>query len=210
MVLRDGTRARIRPIRPDDKDRLREGLKQLSPRSRYLRFHAPVDRLTEAQLRYLTEVDYDDHVAWVALNPDEPDEPGMGVARYVRLTDHPTIAEAAVTVLDRYQGRGLGTVLLQILTGSAREHGITTLRNYVLAENTSMLEIFDVVGAHREPESGGVYRVDVALTDHTAEEAPTTREILRNVARGLIPPLEWRFPLLPLGRRGHDDDPLRD
>lgn len=164
--LRDGTRALIRPIRPDDKQRLEEGLEQLSPRSRYLRFHAPVDRLTERQLRYFTEIDYADHMAWVALDEDDPRSPGMGVARYVRLAGEPTVAEAALTVLDRYQGRGLGTVLLGVLGRSAVQHDIDTFRNYVLAENEEMLGLFRQLGASIEQEEEpGVCRVDVPLPD---------------------------------------------
>lgn len=163
VELRDGTPAIIRPIQPGDKARLQQGLHRLSPRSRYLRFHTGVSTLTGEQLRYLTEVDGRDHVAWVALNPDAPDEPGMGVGRYVRLPDEPEVAEAAVTVADHYQGRGLGTLLLALVARSAVENGIATLRHYVLAENQSMLGILADLPATRVPEGGGVDRVDVAL-----------------------------------------------
>jgi len=192
VTLRDGTRAVIRPITPDDRWRLQEGLRLLSPRSRYLRFHAPIDHLTADQLTYLTHVDYRDHMAWVALNPDAPDEPGMGVARYVRLVDEPAVAEAAVTVLDRYQGRGLGTVLLKRLAATAAANGITTLRNYVLAENTAMLEVFDALGARRVDEGAGVYRIDVPV-EGAEQQRSTAREILREIARGVLPPLRELF-----------------
>jgi RimJ/RimL family protein N-acetyltransferase len=222
VVLRDGSRAVIRPIRPEDRDRLQAGLARLSERSRYLRFHAPVRRLSPEQLRYLTEVDGVDHVAWVALDPDDPSEPGMGVARYVRLPGEPTVAEAAVTVQDRYQGRGLGTLLLELLSRSAVANGIETLRNYVLAENTAMLEVFDALGASRVDEGGGVYRVDMALmgkpeepTDEVVRKGPAYR-VLREVAGGRLPALrwtvltDWRRSLeealhLPRSREGGDD-----
>lgn len=187
VTLRDGTRAVVRPIEPDDKPRLQQGLHLLSPRSRYLRFFTYVDHLTAEQLRYLTEVDYRDHMAWVALNPDTPDEPGMGVARYVRLDDDPTVAEAAVTVLDRYQGKGLGSVLLRLLSETAAANGIHTFRNYVLAQNTAMLALLDESGATRTPEGDGVYRIDVPVD----RESPATvaRRILREIARGVLPGL---------------------
>lgn len=204
IVLRDGTRAAIRPIHPDDKERLQQGLGQLSPRSRFLRFHAPVDRFTQPQLRYLTEIDYHDHMAWVAMNPERPDEPGMGVARYVRLDDDPTVAEAAVTVLDHYQGRGLGTALLERLAESARRNGIRTLRNYVLAENKPMLELFATLGAERTHEGQGVYRIDVPLFDQEQEPARTPRDILRDIARGVLPPLHWVFPRTAFPRLRRD------
>jgi GNAT superfamily N-acetyltransferase len=208
VTLRDGTRALIRPIRPDDKRRLQEGLRQLSPHSRYLRFHTAVDRLTDAQLRYLTEIDYHDHMAWVAINPDEPDEPGMGVGRYVRLREDPTVAEAAVTVLDRYQGRGLGTTLLQFLGMSAIENGISTFRSYVLAENQAMLDILDELGATRVDEGEGVYRVDVPVPDEPARlHEHATHRLLREVARGVVRPFRLAFPVRAPARPRDDDPP---
>jgi GNAT superfamily N-acetyltransferase len=196
VVLRDGTRALIRPIRPDDKERLIAGLAELSPESRYMRFHAAVTTLTESQLRHLTEIDYHDHMAFVALNLDAPEEAGMAVARYVRLKSDPTIAEAAITVLDRYQGRGLGTLLLKELSAHALERGIRTFRNYVLATNAAMLDIFDELGGRRTYDTAGVYQVDVPLDEEPVElpERSTPERVLREAARGVLPPFHLVFP----------------
>lgn len=190
VTLRDGTRARVRPIRPDDKWRLQEGLQLLSPRSRLQRFHTPVDHLTDAQLRYLTEIDPRRHEAWVALDMAEPGEPGMGVGRYVRLRGTPQIAEAAITVLDRYQGIGLGTLLFTLLARSAIERGVRVLRNYVLASNDGMLDIFARLGAARTYDGDGVYIVDMPLPAD-ADDLPDTpaARVLRAAARGEIPPM---------------------
>ena len=199
VTLRDGTRALIRPIRPEDKERLAEGLRRLSPEARYARFHSVVDRLTPEQLRYLTEIDYADHMAWAAVNIDAPDEPGMGVARYVRLPQEPEIAEAAVTVADDYQGKGLGSLLLLTLCRSAIEHGIRTLRNYVLVDNDAMLGLLDELGATRHDEGEGVYRVDMPLPDHP-DELPDTAamRVLRATATDRLPPfrklVHWLTP----------------
>lgn len=187
VTLRDGQRVLLRPIQPDDKTRLEEGLELLSARSRYLRFHSPMARLSDEQLSYLTEVDQHDHVAWVALNPDDPDEPGMGVARFVRLADEPTVAEAAVTVIDRHQGRGLGSALLGVLVEKAAENGITTLRNYVLADNSAMLGVLDDLGAHRALVEPGVWQVDMPVGDRTTHGTlGTVERMLREVARGRL------------------------
>jgi RimJ/RimL family protein N-acetyltransferase len=202
VTLRDGSKALIRPIRPEDRWRIADGLKLLSPRSRYLRFHADLEAFTDAQLTYLTEVDHHDHEAWVALDPDDLDAPGMGVARYVRLEDDPTVAEAAVTVVDAYQGRGVGTTLLRALAASAIENGVRTFRNYVLAENEEMLEVFDLVGAQRREIEPGLLQVDVALPEDPALlPVPGISELFREVARGLLPPVLWRFPRHVRGRR---------
>jgi RimJ/RimL family protein N-acetyltransferase len=203
VTLQDSTRVRIRPIRPSDRYRLQEGLRQLSPESRYLRFHSAVDKLTEVQLTYLTEIDYHDHMAWVALNVDDRDEPGMGVARYIRLPNEPDVAEAAITVADRYQGRGLGSVLLAVLCRSAIENGIRTLRNYVLEENQAVIGLFEELGATREREGPGVYRIDIPLPEDPTDlpDTPATK-ILRAAAKRRVPP--FRELLGRFGPRAED------
>jgi GNAT superfamily N-acetyltransferase len=137
--LRDGTLVVIRPILPSDADRLRDGFERLSPESRYRRFMSAVDELSDEQVRFLTHVDYEDHMAWVALDPLDPGRRGLGVARYVRVAEEPSVAEAAVTVVDSHQGRGLGTVLLGVLALSAERNGIRTFRGFVLEANAPML-----------------------------------------------------------------------
>ena len=101
----------------------------------------------------------------------------------------PEVAEAAITVLDHYQGRGLGTVLLGFLARSARENGIKVFRNYVLSDNVAMLELFDQLGAGRELEGGGVYRVDVPIPEDPDDlpDTPAGR-VLKAMASGRLPP----------------------
>ncbi len=173
VTLRDGTRALIRPLAADDTWRLGEGLTLLSPRSRYLRFHSSINRLSSRQLQYLTEIDHHDRVAWIALDLDHPDDPGMGVGRYERLVGDPRVAEVALAVLDSYQGRGLGTLLLAVLMRSAKRNGIEALRGYVLSENHHMLRILDELNTRRAGEGDGVYRIDVQLPDDP-EQLPDT------------------------------------
>lgn len=184
VVLRDGTRALVRPVRPEDKERLEAGLARLSRRSRYLRFHAEIEELTDEQLRYLTEVDQRDHAAWAALDEERPEIPGMGVARYIRLPEEPTVAEAAITVADDYQGRGLGTVLLGILGRHAHDNGIEVFRSYVLAENETMITLLEQLGAARELETPGVYRLDMSLPGDADEIPETTVGRLLRAAAG--------------------------
>lgn len=183
VTLRDDSRAELRPIRREDGDRLRAGLQLLSPRSRYLRFHAGVSELTDQQVRYLIDIDHRRHVAWVALDPEHPELPGMGVARYVRLEPE-TVAEAAVTVADEYQGRGLGTTLLTVLGAVAGANGVEIFRNYVLDANGAMLALFDELGATREREGPGVWRVDLPVAGDPDElpDSPAGRAI-RELAR---------------------------
>jgi GNAT superfamily N-acetyltransferase len=194
FALRDGTRILVRPILPEDKQRLREGFDRLSARSRYRRFLTSLEHLSDQQIRSLTEIDYADHMAWVAVDLSRPARPGVGVARYVRLPEEPTVAEAAVTVLDEYQGMGMGTILLGMLARSARAHGIRSFRGYVAAENAPMMEILHGLGA-RVAQEGPLLRVDVPIPD-TADELPDTPtgRVFRSVARGELPPFRLRYP----------------
>jgi GNAT superfamily N-acetyltransferase len=190
VVLRDGTRVRLRPILPGDKGLLDEGFQRLSPESRYGRFMAPIQELTDDQLRYLTEIDYVDHFAWLALDLDEPDHPGMGVARYVRIPEEPDVAEAAVTVIDEYQGRGLGTLLLEALGAVALEKGIRRFRGYALEDNRAIREVLAAMGASTAHDSPGLLRIEVDLPARADElKGSTLAEVLRAVARGNGPVL---------------------
>jgi RimJ/RimL family protein N-acetyltransferase len=209
LELRDGTWTLVRPIRPDDRRRLRRGLDWLSPRSRELAFHLPVNDLTDEQLRYVTEIDHVDHVAWVALDPEDLEAPGMGIGRYVRLRHDPTVAEGAITVLDRYQGRGLGTVLLALLTSSARRNGISVFRNYVLADNEAMLGLFAELGATSQPLDRRVMEVDFELPTDMEDlpDTPAGRAIRALASRTDGPELALTLPPLWLERlrsRGED------
>jgi RimJ/RimL family protein N-acetyltransferase len=209
VALRDGSWALVRPVRATDKDRLRVGLQWLSPRSRELAFHTPVHRLTAQQLRYVTEIDHRDHVAWVALDPEDLDAPGMGIGRYVRLRHDPVVAEASIVVLDRYQGRGVGTLLLALLTASALANGVRVFRNYVLADNDAMLELFDQLGATRQPLTRQVQEVDFLLPTEVDQlpDTPAGRAIRAFAARDGGPQLALTLPPLWVERlraRGED------
>lgn len=211
--LRDGTRVVLRPIVPEDRERLAEGLRRLSARSRRLRFHGAVGELSDEQLRYLTEVDQVDHVAWVALDRDHPESPGIGVARFVRVPEEPHVAEAAITVADEYQGRGAGTLLLGLLAGVARRNGVTVFRNYVMADNDAMLQLFEELGGEREVEAPGVYRVDLGLPgpDEDLPDSPAGRAFFAAARRELEidrthPPLWLGWDPAPAEDEDGDED----
>lgn len=141
--IRDGTEVELRAIEPGDKELLRDGFERLSERSRYERFLSPIDRLGPGMLRYFTEVDHHDHEALIAIDPATGHL--VGVARYVR-EDDPEVAEAAITVADDWQGRGLGSLLLQVLAERARDEDIRRFSAFVLAQNDDMLELLKRFG----------------------------------------------------------------
>jgi RimJ/RimL family protein N-acetyltransferase len=138
--LSDNTLLFIREIRADDKQRLADGLANLSEESVRKRFLGSKPTLSTAELRYLTEVDGHDHYAIVAM-PDGEDEQISAVARFVRLDDDPRAAEAAIVVCDSLQGKGLGALLARRLSDAARERGIDRLTATISSENRPALRL---------------------------------------------------------------------
>jgi GNAT superfamily N-acetyltransferase len=160
LTLRDGSLVRIQPIQPEDKRELERGFKRLSDRSRYSRFLAPMERLSPSMLAYLTEVDHRDHEALIAF--DAESKGAVGVARYVRTGG--SSAEAAVTVLDDWQGLGLGTGLTSLLAERALERGIDQFTAVVLAENREMMGLLESLGQVKVTNrQAGTLNVEVPL-----------------------------------------------
>lgn len=184
--LDDGTRVTFRVLRPEDRDLIKRGLTELSPESRYRRFFHAVDKLTDKQLDYLTKIDYVNHFAWVAHLTDDPSR-GLGVARWVRATDDPEMAEAAVTVIDPFQNRGIGNTLLRLTTASAVERGIRYFRAWALGENHPMMELLKNFGAVPGKWESGVLEMVIPLPDDVAEIEDTPAPfLLRAVAAGRL------------------------
>ncbi|MBV8692042.1 MAG: GNAT family N-acetyltransferase [Actinobacteria bacterium] len=173
VQLADGGRYVLRPITPDDKHTLIDGFARLSPQSRMSRFFNNTKQLTDEQLRYFTEIDYVDHFAWVVFDIDSPDHPGAGVARYIRLHDDPEVAEAAFTVVDDHQGRGLGILLVVALADVARKHGIHRFVLYIRADNDAMIGLARALGAHMVVDEPGVLRGELLL-DEFADDGMDT------------------------------------
>jgi RimJ/RimL family protein N-acetyltransferase len=164
VTLADGSRLLLRAISPDDRALLLEGFEQLSPESRYRRFMGPHNRLSKRELHYLTDVDHRTHEAIVAL--EAATGAGVGVARYIADPADARRAEIAVTVIDEWQGRGVGTALLTALIGRARENGVERVTASLLATNQPMIELLHGIGEATMTQSGtGTKEYDVVLPD---------------------------------------------
>ena len=165
-VLRDGSRVRLRAIRPDDKERLSIAFGRLSTRSVYRRFLHPVKALTPGVLRELTELDFHDRVGLVLAVAGEDGERLVAVGRFVRLAPDSERAEFAITVADDHQNRGAGTLLLQRLVEMARADGVREFVAHVLEDNRGMLEVIRRANLPcRQTSEGGVRRVVMSLVD---------------------------------------------
>jgi GNAT superfamily N-acetyltransferase len=141
-ALRDGTLILLRPIRYDDKWLLEAELRNLSEASVQRRFLTAKPRYTRSELRYLTEVDGWNHVALVAESPTQAGRRILGVGRYVRHADDPAKAEVAVEVIDDFQGRGLGTLLVDELGRRARMRGVTRFTATMASNNIPAQRLF--------------------------------------------------------------------
>lgn len=162
-VLRDGLRVLVRPVVPADAPELDEGFRHLSKETVRHRFLEPIKRLTPAQVRYLTLVDNRSHIALGAAVLEGGAERGIGVARCVRLEREPQVAEFALVVTDRYQGRGVGQLLLRRLARSALDNGIRTFRGYVRDDNAVMAWILAKCAAACRERADGVTVVEFLL-----------------------------------------------
>lgn len=169
----------LRPIEPSDKQALVDAFAQLSDQSRYERFLTPLDSMSRSMQRYFTEVDQHDHVALVVFDPET--DRLVAVGRFVRDKD-PVVAEAAITVADDWQGRGVGTLLLQRLAARAREEGIERFSALVLAKNDDMLDLLRGLGPTRVvSRTQGAVEVEAELP--RAGVGEQLRELLRMAAR---------------------------
>jgi len=167
VVLRDGTELHLRPVLPGDNERTLHGPVQFSSDTFYRRFQTSRTP-TPALMAYLFEVDYVDHFVWVLTDGKAVDAPIVADARYVR-DDTQTAAEIAFIVGDDYQGRGIGSFLMEAIVVAARSEGIRRFTARVLADNLPMRSILNRYGAQWHRDDLGVVT--------TAFDVPVMREL---------------------------------
>ncbi|MGL4175699.1 MAG: GNAT family N-acetyltransferase [Dermatophilaceae bacterium] len=186
VVLRDGTVAHLRPIRPDDEGDLRRFHAAQSEESIYLRFFAPLRVLSDRDVHRFTHVDYVDRVALVATTR----EGIIGIGRYDRVD--PRTAEVAFNIGDHYQGKGIGSVLLEHLAAIAQDSGIQRFTAEVLPQNRRMLAVFADAGYEvaRRVEDGVVeVAFDIEPTDRSKAVASSREHRAESVSmRALLHP----------------------
>jgi acetyltransferase len=156
IVLRDGTSLQVRPIRPEDAALEQQFVHGLSARSRYQRFLHEQPELPPSLLARFTQLDYDRELALIALEPAQ--ERMLAVGRYAPNADGET-AEFALTVADAWQGRGLGSALLERLCDCARAAGYRALNGHILDVNRDMLELAARLGFRENGRDGDLVTV---------------------------------------------------
>lgn len=141
VVLSDGGTVHLRPVVPDDAERLVALHGRLSERTRYMRYFGAYPRMPQRDLERFSTVDHHDRVAFVALLGNDI----VAVGRYERL-EHNDAAEVAFVVDDNHQGRGLGSILLEHLAAAASECGLRRFVAEIMAENSAMVRVFRDAG----------------------------------------------------------------
>lgn len=187
VVLRDGSTGHLRPISPDDADAVQAFHMRQSQNSIYLRFFTYKSSLSAKELRRFTEVDHVGRVAFVVTRGQDI----IGIGRYDRL-DNPDEAEVAFNVSDAYQGRGLGSILLEHLAAAARENGIRRFTAEVLPENRKMITVFAEAGyeVERRFDDGVVelnFNIDPTERSRAVMEAREHRAEARSMQTLLAP-----------------------
>lgn len=161
--LKDQTRVAFRLVEPEDRIRLLNGFNRISARTNINRFHSFKKRLNENELNYLLSIDNVNHLAIGAIDCDNSDELGIGLVRYIRMKEAPDQAEVAITIIDEYQGKGLGSILYREMMKMAAQNDINTLLNIVRKDNRAMLYLLDSLGAKKVTEHEQVYEFTVDL-----------------------------------------------
>nr|WP_232072534.1 GNAT family N-acetyltransferase [Phytohabitans flavus] len=188
VLLSDGTTVHLRQIRPEDAAGIVAMHSRFSERTRYLRYFSPYPRIPERDLRRFVNVDHLAREAFVV----EAGERILAVGRYERLGPEAVDAEVAFVVEDAYQGRGIGSVLLEHLAAAAREAGLRRFVAEVLPENSAMLRVFADAGyqVQRQYADGVVHLTfPIALTEQSLEVQwrREQRAEARSIARLLSP-----------------------
>ena len=160
FTLKDQHCVSLGLVGPEDRQRFLNGFERISTRTNINRFHTFKKRFTEQELRYLLVIDNHDHLAIGAVDCLQP-EIGIGVARYVRSHEQHDTAEAAIVVIDEYQGKGLGTTLYTELMHLARHNGIRYLHNIVGKDNRGMLALLKKLNAYKLSEDVQDYELVV-------------------------------------------------
>ena len=180
----DGSELMLRPVLPGDSERSNHPSVEFSSETLYRRFmstRAP----SPALMNYLFQVDYVDHFVWVLL--DGADGPVVADVRFVRDLDDPATAEIAFIVADDYQGRGIGSFLMDALIISARAGGVQRFTARLLSDNLAMRHILDRFGAEWDRDEPGVVitNFDVPEPDQV-RIAPELADEIRSVTRQVI------------------------
>lgn len=161
--LRDGTKVCLRALRASDEARVKQGIADLSDRSRYLRFFSGAREMPPSVIQNLVAVDGVQHVAWGAIETDSDDDRAIGACHAI-YNEEISAADFSIGVLDDYHNLGLARILIARTLLACQAVGIEALRAVVLAENKKALRLFKALGAESAGREGTTVNLDLNTT----------------------------------------------
>lgn len=163
--MADGRALCLRPLSDEDAPLIEAGIKQLSDRSRYLRFFSGFKQAPPSVLKLLTDID-EDHLAWGAVDSSLDDKPAIAAAHIIRTDTMPkTHGDFSVAILDAYHNQGVARALIKCLFADALTDGFTHAEMDVLTENRSAIGLFRWLGAQTVRRDGSVVHMEMALSE---------------------------------------------
>lgn len=184
VMLRSGDAVLVRQVRADDAPALARAYANLGEQSRYRRFFTVMPELPEGVLQGAAEVDHENHEALVAIPLLSAEI--VGECRFIRRPDDPGTADVGVTVVDAWQGRGLGSALLARLSERALEVGIEYFTAEVLAENRTVLALLPRLGRVETESLGPVVAARIGIAEPPRQTGQDILDLMTAVARGDI------------------------
>ncbi len=183
VILKNGSTLHLRPIVPEDEGKVRSLFSRLSRHSLYLRFHHVLSQMSQEEAKRFCSVNYDNDFALAAILGEDSEERIIAVGHFYRMPARDR-AEAAFVVEDEYQGKGIGSHLLEQLATIAREKGIRSFEASVLAENKNMMQVLQRSGFYLAEEmESGVYQMEMDLAPTpTVERMSAQREKVASIA----------------------------
>lgn len=163
LKLSDNTHIGIGLVGPEDEKRLVSGFKKLSDQTKMYRFNCSKNELSRKEKEYLLNIDNFNHLAIGAVDLNKSIDVGVGLARYIKEKEEPTRADAALTVIDEYQNKGIGTYLFKELLIYAAKNDVRTFASYVLKENVKMIRILNKFDFKIREDCGNQYRIEVKV-----------------------------------------------
>lgn len=194
-VLSSGLRVQVAFVTPLHAPRFTAGYEHLSEQSRRMRFFGQISSLSSKQLEFLTKPDGRNHIAYAALDLADPKQPGVGVARAIRLDADSKIAEVALTILDAYQHRGAGLLLHAAVHVHAAAVDIEQFIYDVSPDNARFIEHLLALGALKISQDHDMVRLRlpvIAKASHLSTDTPAARRfgVMLDLVRAAVPTLQ--------------------
>jgi GNAT superfamily N-acetyltransferase len=185
--LTDGRAVCLRTIGPSDEARIRQGIAELSDRSRYLRFFSAFREPPDSVVKQLSAVDGHEHIGWGAILLDGLDNPPIAAAHVIRAEDDAKVGELAVAVLDEYQGLGVARMLIAAALHDCAIEGLLCLEMQLLGENNAAAKLVLQLGAERKSAVGSVQHYTLNVCNalerlRNTEQPPGVEDVMANFA----------------------------